>query len=676
MKHTLSFIAVLFCLLFSQAERAYGETLPKARVTAKQVLSCPETLSRVNMMLDLHYAYNDFTPELSARTFNKMFDNYDAAKLFFTTEDRAHFNPLKSQMNDRLEDGDCDFMFEFHKSFLKRLRSRMNTVKSFLSQPITFSENEKFMLKKKSWSKNEEDANEFIRKRIKFQVLTLKLDGHNEGETRLKIQKIYDRMEERYFKMNDDAVYSLFLNSFAQSLDPHSAHMLPAEHEIFTSHISNKIQGIGAQLQEVNGFIVVYGLTTNGAAKRSGQFQINDRIIAIDAGRGAGWQTTLGMEVGDVAALIRGRKGSQVHLQLLRHQGGKNHTRIVTLTREEVDLKSDNIKSEIYTTSENIRIGVIKIASFYTDLNCRNRMFLSCKGVAYDTKEKLKSLFQQGVDGVLVDLRNNGGGDFPESIRLTSLFLPSGTVVQTVDKQQQIKKQPVYEGGWYYRGPVVILINRMSASASEIFAGAIQDYGRGMIVGDDHTYGKATVQIVQEIQSLFSKSGNGAIKVTQSKFYRPGGSSNQMVGVKSDIVVPSLLSAYNIGETTLDYPLPPDYILPAKGFQPLQTLTELIQSVQARSEKRMQENPDFIKLNHKVANILRDQNQALPLTPKYSKYFEEMLTPNSSYNRDPTNPTLIQNSDIQLLEAIRVTSDAIRLTKNNPSWTAAPLIVN
>lgn len=668
MKQTLSFIAVLFCLLFSRAEQAYGETLPKASDTAKQVLSCPETLTRVNMMLDLHYTYNDFTPELSARTLKKMFDNYDGSKLFFTMEDQLHFDSLKDKINEKLEDGDCGFLFDFHKAFLRKVRLRMDVIRSFLDRPITFSANEKFTLKKKSWSKNEAEADEFIRRRIKFQLLTLKSDGSNEPETRLKIQKLYDRMENRYLRMNNDSVYSLFLNSFAHALDPHSAHMLPAEHEIFTSHIGNKIEGIGAQLKEMNGFIVIQNLTPGGVAKKSGKVQINDQIIAIDAGRGVGWQNTLGMDVGDVASLVRGKKGSPVQLQLLRNVNGKNQKFNVTLIREEVDLKNDNIKSELYTLP-NARIGVIKIANFYTDLNCRNRMFIQCRGVAYDTEEKLKTMFQQGVDGILIDLRNNGGGDFPESIRLASLFLPSGTVVQTVDKQRQVKRQPVYEGGWYYRGPVVVLINRLSASASEIFTGALQDYGRGIVVGDDHTYGKATVQIVQELRSLFRQSGSGAIKVTQSKFYRPGGSSNQLVGVKSDVVVPSLLTAYDMGEAELDYALPPDYIMPAKGFQPLQSLTSVIRQLQNNSQERMQKNPNFALLNRKIANIIRDRNQELPLTHEYSKYLEELQIPNTGSNRDPSDPTLVQTTDLQLLEAISILKDTIQLTQNTLNWT-------
>jgi carboxyl-terminal processing protease len=273
--------------------------------------------------------------------------------------------------------------------------------------------------------------------------------------------------------------------------------------------------------------------------------------------------------------LIRGPKGSNLKLIVLRKTNFGNEKLNISLTRDEIDLKEDEVKSDVFQT--NIaKIGILKIPTFYTDLKCKTKLFYQCKGVSFDVEKNLKKLVQSDIKALVIDLRNNGGGDFPESIKLTGLFIPNGTAVQTLDKNRQIKILSIEESGWVYKGPLVVLINKYSASASEVFSGAIQDYQRGIIVGDKSTYGKASVQIVQEIPGTKGRKTDGALKITQSKFYRPSGISNQIFGVQSNITIPNTLETFDIGENQLDFALPRDTISPAKSFKPLHELSFMI----------------------------------------------------------------------------------------------------
>jgi carboxyl-terminal processing protease len=270
---------------------------------------------------------------------------------------------------------------------------------------------------------------------------------------------------------------------------------------------------------------------------------------------------------------------------------------------------------------------------------------------------------------LLIDLRNNGGGDFPESVKLTGLFIPNGTAVQTVDKTGTIKRLSIDESNWIYKGPLVILINRYSASASEIFVGAMQDYGRGIIVGDKSTYGKATVQIVQEIPGTLGRRTDGAIKVTQSKFYRPAGTSNQKQGVLSNIVIPSILESYDIGEEQLDFALPTDVILPAKGFKPLQDLSFLINRIKFLSQDRINRSKKFQDYLAKINKIKLEKNKLFPITKDYYKIIEEQENPRELNEENLYNiKSLIDENDLQFMEALNITMDSIKLSGNQNFW--------
>jgi carboxyl-terminal processing protease len=663
-------LALTFCCLRGEAfapQLAYGEN-PKNARTFAPLLNCQEAKSRIDSMLDLHFYFSEFNEELSKRTSKKIFETLDPGKIYFIKPDIISFENTEKNVGKKLKQNNCTFLFDINKLFLKRVHERSEKAKSILTKQIDFSKYDFISTSKLDWSINTEEANDRIRKKIKLQFLTTKENNETELKVRERLLRNYIRIEKKYEEVNNDKLYSILLNSFALSMDPHSAHMLPSDHDSFVIHISNKLEGIGAQLQEKDGYIIVRSLVQGGVAQKDGRLKPKDKIIAVDAGNGEGLQDLINTDVDQAVNLIRGKKESNLKLVVLRKTNFGNEKININLVRDEVDLKEDEVKTETFQ-SNNGKIGIIKIPTFYTDLKCKTKIFAQCKGVSFDVEKGLRKLSQEGINGLLIDLRNNGGGDFPESIKLTGLFIPNGTAVQTLDKTHSIRRQAIDESSWIYKGPLVVLINKYSASASEIFSGAIQDYERGIIVGDRSTYGKASVQIVQEIPGTQGRKTDGALKVTQSKFYRPGGTSNQKLGVQSNIVIPSILEAYDIGEEQLDYALPTDSIPQAKGFKPLQDLSLLVNRLKLLSKERILKNLNYQELLEKIEKIKKDKNKNLPITMEFAKIIEEQEAPHDLNDDENENETsLINQNDLQLVEAINITSDSIKLSGNQNFW--------
>ena len=646
---------------------AYGENSKNAR-TFPPLLNCQESKSRIDSMLDLHFYYNEMNDELSQRTIKKIFENLDQNKVFFIKQDIEYFQNNEKNISKKIKINNCDFLFEIHKVFIKRVHERMQKVKSILTKELDFNKTDYINIAKQDWPISSEDANEKIKKRIKLQFLSTKQPEENDNKVRERLLKNFVRLERKFYELDNDKLYSIFLNSFALAMDPHSAHMLPSDHDSFVIHISNKLEGIGAQLQEKDGYIVVRAIIPGGVAQKDGRLKEKDKIIAVDSGNGQGLHDLIDTDVDQAVNLIRGKKGSPLKLIVLRKNGNTNEKLSIVLTRDEIDLKEDEVKTEIYQ-SNNGKVGIIKIPTFYTDLKCKTKIFSQCKGVSYDVERGIRKLTEEGINGLLIDLRNNGGGDFPESVKLTGLFIPNGTAVQTVDKTGTIKRLNIDESNWIYKGPLVILINRYSASASEIFVGAMQDYGRGIIVGDKSTYGKATVQIVQEIPGTLGRRTDGAIKVTQSKFYRPAGTSNQKQGVHANIVIPSILESYDIGEEQLDFALPSDVIPPAKGFKPLQDLSFLINRIKFLSQDRINRSKKFQDYLVKINKIKLEKNKLFPITKDYFKIIEEQENPRDLNEESLYNiKSLINENDLQFMEALNITMDSIKLSGNQNFW--------
>lgn len=633
----------------------------------KSILPCSEVRSRVGVFLDVHYVFKNFDNELSKRTFKKLFEAVDGGKSYFLKSDIEKFRPLEEKIDDLISRVDCTFMTEIQSAFLQRVSERNTFAATVLAKPFTFDLSEEMPTGKLDWVSDTNESNERWRKRIKFQVLNMK-DTDGESKARERLKKRYDQTKKAYDDQSQDEIHNIFLNAFAQALDPHSTHFLPAEQEDFNIKLGNQLEGIGATLQEIDGYITIQALIAGGAAQRDGRLQVSDRIVGVDSGDGTGINDVVDMELNKAVRLIRGKKGTKVKLVIVR-KSPSNERLTIDLLRDSVKLANSEARGEIMELNGK-KIGVVRLPSFYTDFRCRSNIGTECKGSSNDVAREVKKLIAEKADGIILDLRNNGGGDLPESIRLTGLFIPEGTVVQTVDRRRLTRTLQDQDPSVLYSGPFAVLINKYSASASEIVSGAIQDYGRGLILGDSHTYGKATVQVIQEVNSLAGKGSGGAIKVTQSKFYRPSGKSNQERGVESDLIIPSLLDANNVGEKENEFALRWDSIRAATDYRPLQNLGNIVSLLATKSQERISKNKDFNELKDKVEKFKKEKDKnSVSLKEEIKKDTKKKESEIDKENKDDL--AVIKKSDFQLKEAGFILVDAIELTKGKMNWISS-----
>ncbi|MEY4063940.1 MAG: hypothetical protein RIR26_148 [Pseudomonadota bacterium] len=636
------------------------------------ILTCREVRSRVDLYLQNHYVYRAFDKELSKRTFGKFFETLDPGKSYFLKSDLSQFSKWDDKFDELVAKADCAFMTDIHQVFLARVKERSLLAEDLLSKPFVFNVAEEMSVGKQEWASDSVQLNERWRKRIKFQVMTMK-DPDGEAKARERLKRRYDQIRKNFEQMSSDEVANLFLNAFALSLDPHSTHLLPVDQEDFNIRLGNQLEGIGATLQEMDGYITVQALIAGGAAQRDGRLKVGDKIIAVDSGDGQGMVDLIDMELSKAVRLIRGKKGTRVVLQVLRSSVEKSAERVVIpLTRDAVKISSSEAKGEAVDWGGK-KLGVIRLPAFYTDFSCRARFTRECGGAALHVLRELKKLSSQKVEGLVLDLRNNGGGDLGESIQLTGLFIEEGPVVQTVDRRRVRRPLMDADPSQQYAGPLVVLINKHSASASEIVSGALQDYHRAVIVGDSHSYGKATVQVVQELPGTDGRPSNGALKITQQKFYRPSGRSNQEIGVQADIVIPSLLEASDVGEKENDYVLKNDSIQPAPGFGWSGKVDLLIPTLEQASRSRIGKSKEFQELVGKMEKARKDRDKATVSLLEDAQSKAERLKDKEQEEADlkemRDENIVVRKSDLQLGETLNILKDLVeaQATKENSS---------
>jgi carboxyl-terminal processing protease len=630
-----------------------------APANGQPVLSCKEVRSRVAQFLDLHYLYRAFDEELSRRTFERLFQTMDPTRSYFLASDIQGLRSNETKLPQMLKKNDCSLVNTVRNLYTTRLEARTESIMALLAGSIDLEADETLSVAKPSWAASPDELDERWRKRIKLQLGGL-LTTESEEKARQRLQKRYSLLLQVQKERSQDEVLSQFLNAFASSLDPHSSHLLPADQEDFNIRLGNRLEGIGATLREEDGYITVQQVMPGGAAGKDGRLREGDRIIAVDPGHGQGLQDVVDMELSKAVRLIRGPKGSVVVLHVLRQTEEGSKRMVFEITRDAIELAASRARAQLMVV-DGRKLGVVRLPSFYTDFNCRGQRSLECSGASGDVYAGIKEMQQQGAEGIILDLRSNGGGDLRESILLSGLFIETGSIVQTVDRRRITRSQDDTDKEVQYNGPLLVFVNKYSASASEIVAGALQDYGRALIVGDEHTYGKATVQIVQELQGTDGRTSDGALKVTQSKFYRPSGRTNQNDGVQSDIVIPSALMASEVGERENDYVLPADRIKPAASFEPVANLTSLLPDLGRLSSERIMKSKDFQKLNEQVEKFRQRQRDGI-VSSKTSQS-ENAVQEQEERNKEKAvgSGNAYDPSDFALHEAGRILLDAIRL---------------
>jgi len=520
-----------------------------------------------------HYRKIKLNDSLSAAILVKYINELDNSKTYFLASDIKSFEKYKYVIDDLTRNENVNPAFEIYQVFSKRYKERMDYVLSTLVQQTfnyTIDEYYETDRDKENWAASKAELNDIWRKIIKSQALSLKLASKKQEEIEKTLKTRYERFNKSFSQVNAEDVFASYMNAITESYDPHTNYLSPKESDIFKQQMSLSLEGIGAQLQSENDYTKIAAILPGGDAQKSGLLHVNDLVIAVAQGKDGEMVDVVGWRLDDVVKLIKGPKGTTVRLLILPANTGVNGpSQEITLVRDKIKLEDQAAKKEVINyqlQGRNAKLGVISLPSFYMDYDAYQKGDPNYRSTTRDVKKLIGELKAEGVEGIVMDLRNNGGGSLPEAVDLTGLFIKDGPVVQVKNSANKIDVLPDDDKQVFYGGPLVVLTNRFSASASEIFAGAIQDYQRGVVVGES-TYGKGTVQTVLDLNRFLNeKEPVGELKLTFQKFYRVTGSSTQHKGVIPDVGLPSAFDAAQYGESANPSALPWDVIKPA-NFQ-------------------------------------------------------------------------------------------------------------
>jgi carboxyl-terminal processing protease len=615
---------------------------------------------------------------ISERCLTQFVKALDPMKLFFEQSDIDRFMEYEDSLDDMVKKGDIKVAYMVHDQFLKRVDEREKLVEKLIQLPFDFTVEEEVIVDgdAATYAKTPEEVYERWRKMLKYELLVIKADE----KEKFDLAKAKERLERRHHtrskyrhQTNSDDLLELYLSSLTSGFDPHTSYMSPTSVENFNIEMKKKLQGIGAQLQSEEGYCVVNRVVPGGPADRDGRLKEKDRIVGVGEGKDGEIIDIIDMRLTDVVKHIRGDKNTIVRLQV--QPGGEGERTIYEITRAEIDLKDQIARGEIVEEGKKAdgspyRVGVIDLPGFYMDMEAARKRLPDYRSTTRDCRKILDDFRDKKVDAVVLDLRRNGGGSLIEAINLTGLFIDQGPVVQVKDSRGTVNHYDDPEAGMAWNGPLVVLTSKFSASASEIFAGAIQDYRRGLIVGDKTTHGKGTVQSLLDLgEELFRSDGPGvpnlgALKITIQQFYRPSGDSTQKRGVVADVELPSLTTHLDVGEGDLDYAIDFDKV-DALSLTKLDLVGDaMLEQLRSRSQERCVKSEDFAKLQKRINRYL-EQKERKAVTINEAKFLAERAEVNADKElekaleeeNDPARPVV--KRDYYFNEALAVTVDYV-----------------
>ena len=638
-----------------------------------------------------HLSQKKIDVEYSQRWLDNFIKTLDYQKAYFLKSDIQKFQEQVKYMPAWLEKGNLDFAYIIFKTYLIRLDQRMNQVQALLKQPIDFTIDETICLDrdKLDYPANDAEAMERWRKRVKYDLLILKVDDKEGQEAIDKLTRRYKSFQKRMHQTDSNELLEMYLTAMTTAFDPHTTYMSASTLENFEINMRLELEGIGATLGSEDGYTIIKHLVPGGAAEKEGSLKVEDKIIGVGQGADGPFEDVVDMKLDDVVKKVRGKANTVVRLEVLPADGGK--TKDIKITRAKIELKDSAAKGKVFEAGTKpdgtpYKIGVIDLPSFYADMSGMRNGKEEYRSTTRDMKRILEDFNAQGCDACIVDLRANGGGSLPESINTTGLFIKTGPVVQVKGpKRVSVPKSPYdnndpknnfkidcysdHNSDVTWDKPLVVLISKFSASASEIFAGAIQDYGRGLIVGDHSTHGKGTVQSLLPLgEALFSFGAApkmGALKVTIQQFYRPDGDSTQNRGVLSDVELPSITTHMDVGESDLDYALAFDQV-PAQQYQKFNLVPRnIVQYLKQASAARCAQSEDFQKTVKKIECYLKNKDKS-NITLNEKKFFEERaeLIPEEEEKKQLEDTIKQDGTDIEetpyLREALDITADYVK----------------
>jgi carboxyl-terminal processing protease len=548
-----------------------------------------------------HFVETDLDDNLSSKILDTYISDLDPSKSYFLASDIKEFEAYRFKLDEALRRGDLSPAFSIFNRYHQRVIKRFEKVIAKLEVGVDqfdFTKPEELLIDREAipWPQSASELDELWRKRIKDSVLNLKLtDKEPEKIQELLVKRFANRLT-RAKQTNSEDVYQLYMNSFTKIYDPHTQYFSPRTSENFNINMSLSLEGIGAVLQIEDEFTKVVSLVPAGPADKAGALKPDDKIIAVGQGIKGDMVDVIGWRLDEVVQLIRGPKDTVVRLDIVAASSSDGAgSRVINITRNKVELEEQSAKSEILELEQFgavRKIGVIDIPTFYVDFKAIQKGDRNFKSTTRDVKKLIQDLVTQGVDGIVIDLRDNGGGSLQEAKLLTGLFIDRGPTVQIRNKRNLVDVLYDKDITVVYDGPLAVLVNRLSASASEIFAGAMQDYERGVVLGSQ-TFGKGTVQSLLPLN-------RGQLKLTQAKFYRISGESTQEKGIIPDILYPSSYDPESIGESTLDQPLPWDTILPAP-YRRKSAINQLVPQLRSLHDQRVSTNPEYNYLKEAFA---------------------------------------------------------------------------
>ena len=556
------------------------------------------------LLSDSRYAYRPrpLDDTLSQEVFKRYFEALDGGKQFFTADDVARFAPYKTKMDDAIRSGDLEPAYEIFTVYKQRVGQRVAYARALLKQDFDFNGNERWDYDREDapWAADGKALDAIWKKSVMNDWLRLKLAGKKPDDIRKTLDKRYANLQRSMNELKTEDVFQTFLNAYTSAIDPHTDYFTPRTAENFNQSMSLSLEGIGAVLQRQDDLVAIREIVPGGPADLSGKLKIGDRIVAVGQGKSGPLTDVIGWRIDDVVSQIRGKKDTQVRIEYIPVEAGIDgkHAQ-VTITRQKVKLEEQAAKAETIVLPANgsepaRRIGVIKLPAFYQDFEGRRRNPNDFNSATRDIAKLLAQFKTQGVDGVVMDLRNNGGGSLDEAVELTGLFIDKGPVVQVRESGGRVTVNSDRKTGVSWEGPLAVLINRASASASEIFAGAIQDYGRGLVIGET-SFGKGTVQNMVDLDRWPANEAPrfGSVKLTIAQFFRVAGGSTQHKGVVPDIAFPVSVDASEYGESTYDNALPWTRIAAVPhtqygNFAPLLPRLEALHAARSAKDKEFQ----------------------------------------------------------------------------------------
>lgn len=556
-----------------------------------------------------HYRQQEINDELSLMVFDSYLKELDPEKLYFLSKDIKEFKAYSLEFDNALKAGNLAPAMEmfnlYHKYMIERIIYTINCLEKDMEN-IRFDIDESIIIdrEKELWPKDRKERTDLWRKRLKNTILNLKLSDKPDDEIKDILLKRYKNRLNKTQQLNNEDAFQLYINSLAQIYGPHTQYFSPRDTENFNINMSLSLEGIGAVLQSENEYTKVKSLVAGGPAEKSNKVHAGDRITGVGQDENGEIVDVIGWRIDDVVELIRGPKDTVVRLEIIPSDAVDEHkTKIINIVRNKVKLEEMSAKKSVIEFEKGgntYKVGIIDIPAFYMDFSAYHAGDPDFKSTTRDVKKLIKELNDEKVDGIVVDLRNNGGGSLQEANDLTGLFITQGPTVQIKNTKGKVEILGDIDSEIAYRGPLIVLVNRMSASASEIFAGAIQDYQRGIVVGGQ-TFGKGTVQSLMSLD-------RGQLKITTAKFYRVSGESTQHKGVIPDIIFPSFFDPGKEGENALPNPLPWDKIdsAPFNGCLPL---TKTISELKKIHQKRILTDPDFNYLVEKIEYYKSENEQ-------------------------------------------------------------------